>query len=241
LIKAFINETGRHCILVQWSKIKTSTEFSNLFHKIKINSKKIVQGEIIIVFEDFDANNTTAIKTRDNLKKTLSNSSMTILQDKDKDKNKDKEESPEKNSKTILESIITAQMKTCEDSLTLECILNVLDGIKELHDALIVFTTNDIASIDPAVIRPGRVDKLIKMDYIKAPIIKQIVKHYYHVMDDTYIDYLQKLDTITETISPALVQTICIKNKDICDCVNEIVGNRPFTFQDADPKSPKSG
>jgi len=212
LIKAFVNETGRHCILVQWSKIKTSTEFSNLFHKIKINSKKILQSEIIIVFEDFDANNTSVVKIRDNLKKTWSNSSINLLQEKEK-------EDTDKNTKNILETIITAQMKTCDDSLTLECILNVLDGIKELNDAVIVFTTNDITCIDPAVIRPGRVDKLIKMDYIKAPIIKQIVKHYYNT-DDT--ECLQKLDTITEAMSPAMVQTICIKNKNIWDCVNEI-------------------
>jgi hypothetical protein len=45
--------------------------------------------------------------------------------------------------KKTLETMFLAQPKTCEDVLTLECVLNTLDGIKELYDAVVVFTTND--------------------------------------------------------------------------------------------------
>jgi len=94
-----------------------------------------------------------------------------------------------------------------------------LDGIKELYDVVVVFTTNDLSSIDPAVIRPGRVDKLIKMDIVKTNIVKDIVKHYYND-NNVYID---EVDRITTDLSPALVQSICNKHKNICDCVNDLL------------------
>jgi SpoVK/Ycf46/Vps4 family AAA+-type ATPase len=216
LIKAIVNETGRHCILVQWSKIKTSVEFANLFHRIKINSQHLSQSEIIIVFEDFDANDTSAIKIRDNLKKQLTLSGQNT-------ENKEKLTDTENVVKKTLETMFLSQQKICEDVLTLECVLNTLDGIKELYDAVVVFTTNDLSSIDPAVIRPGRVDKLIKMDLVKPNIVKDIVKHYYNV-NQIYID---ELDRLTTALSPALVQSICNKHNNIINCVNELL-----TFSD---------
>jgi len=214
LIKAMVNETGRHCILVQWSKIKTSAEFANLFHRIKINSNKLSQSEIMIVFEDFDANDTSAIKIRDSLKKQ-----QTILDQDTKIETEEKSTDTENVVKKTLEAIIQAQPKTCEDVLTLECVLNTLDGIKELYDAVVVFTTNDLSSIDPAVIRPGRVDKLIKMDVVKPDIIKDIVKHYYNHNNV----YINELDRLTTDLSPAVVQSICNKHKNLCDCVNDLL------------------
>ena len=216
LIKAIVNETGRHCILVQWSKIKTSAEFANLFHRIKINSEKLAPSEIIIVFEDFDANDTSAIKIRNNLKKKA----IQNTEEKEEEK-EEKEKSSDTDNvvKKTLETMFLSQPKTCEDVLTLECVLNTLDGIKELYDAVVVFTTNDLSAIDPAVIRPGRVDKLIKMDLVKPSIVKEIVKHYYND-NNVYID---ELDRLTTDVSPALVQSICNKYKNVRDCVDELL------------------
>jgi SpoVK/Ycf46/Vps4 family AAA+-type ATPase len=215
LIKAMVNETGRHCILVQWSKIRTSAEFANLFHRIKINSNKLSQSEIIIVFEDFDANDTSAIKIRDTLKKQLTVLDTNI----ETETETNRETNTENVVKKTLEAMFLAQPKTCDDVLTLECVLNTLDGIKELYDAVVVFTTNDLSSIDPAVIRPGRVDKLIKMDLVKPTIVKDIVKHYYN---DNNV-YINELDHLTTDLSPALVQSICNKHKNLYDCVNELL------------------
>ena len=66
------------------------------------------------------------------------------------------------------------------DELNLEYILNVLDGIVELHNSLVFFTTNDLEAIDPALKRVGRIDKTIKMDYITKSILEEILTHYYN-------------------------------------------------------------
>jgi ATP-dependent 26S proteasome regulatory subunit len=217
LIKAFINETGRHCVLVQWSRIKTSDDFCRLCRQLKIESNKIPQSEIILVFEDFDANKCSAVKIRENLKVK-----------KEIEKPTDSEVQTDISHNVIkdtLASVLSASKMDFkiekEDELTLECILNTIDGIRELYDTVIVFTTNDIASIDPALIRPGRVDKVIKMDMASPTIIKQIVEHYYDVYET---DEIKLLENITTQISPAKVQELCEKNKEsMSNCIREIL------------------
>jgi hypothetical protein len=57
------------------------------------------------------------------------------------------------------------------------------------------------------------------MDFVKPSVVKDIVKHYYN-MNDICID---KLDNLTTNISPALVQSVCNKHKNIYDCINELL------------------
>lgn len=197
LIKAIINETGRHCVLVQWSRIKTSTEFENLCRDIKVHSKTVKQKDIILVFEDFDANRSSAVKIRENLKKDTSTSTSTST------------------SAEIIESIKLIEK---EDELTLECVLNTLDGVKELHDAIIIFTTNVLESIDPALIRPGRIDRLIHMGPIYGDIVREMIQHFYD------IPIPEPIGTI-EPITPAKIQEICIQNPDVSTCIRSIQNN----------------
>ena len=218
LIKAFINETGRHCILVQWSRIKTSADFANLCSDIKIQYKNIKQSDVILVFEDFDANKSGAVKVRENLKQQnpIKDSLETLLKDS----------SNTTITKESIETVIKDSFMGCkmekDDELTLECVLNTLDGIKELYDAVIVFTTNDLVSIDPALIRPGRVDKIIQMDLIRGPIIKDMLAHFF--MTNSH-EALEEVIKMNSPMAPAKVQEICIQHRgDIVGCVAELLG-----------------
>lgn len=47
--------------------------------------------------------------------------------------------------------------------LSLSSVLNTLDGIVRLDDAIVVMTTNHLESIDPAVLRKGRVDHIYEV------------------------------------------------------------------------------
>jgi len=104
-----------------------------------------------------------------------------------------------------------------EDELTLECVLNTLDGIKELHDAVIVFTTNDINSLDPALIRPGRIDRKIEMKLVTRDIIKEMLRHYY-----PKIKKMGALDSFNGALSPASVQQICEISSSSDECIRKI-------------------
>ena len=181
LIKSTIKYTNRHCILVPWSKIKTCNDFVSLFRPIKINDKVYNQNELIIVFEDFDANNNDVLKTRKDMKYNIS--SEINLKD-----------SIELNTK--FEEMIKNQMAKANDELSLEYILNVLDGIVELNNIIVFFTTNTLETIDPALTRVGRVDKLINMNYLSSNMLEEILKCYYP--NQSYESHKTKIDNIGE-------------------------------------------
>lgn len=51
-----------------------------------------------------------------------------------------------------------------QDDTSLSEILNKLDGLTNLENVIYIFTTNHIENLDPALVRPGRIDKLIRID-----------------------------------------------------------------------------
>ena len=199
LIKAFLNETGRHCITIPWSRIKTASEFT---HLCRTHHNKMTQKDVILVFEDFDANSSKTVKVREALQE-------------------EKTEDKENNLQNTLETI--AKMNTIpiekEDDFTLDCVLNTLDGVHELYDAVIVFTTNDIGALDPAFLRPGRIDQIIHMDRIGPPIVQEMVEHFFQKKSEKIWDINPDFK-----IAPAYVQEICIRNytKGIESCLTEL-------------------
>ena len=171
LIKSTIKHTGRHCVLVPWSKLKTCSEFVALFRPLKIGNRVYKQSELVIVFEDFDANNSEILKTRENLKSASKKNAKPII-----------EFSEEKLKKICEENFLVPMASAANsDDLNLEYILNVLEGIVELHDSLVFFTTNDLEAIDPALKRVGRMDKTVKMDYITKPVLEEMLCYYYNM------------------------------------------------------------
>ena len=203
LIKAFLNETGRHCIMIPWSRIKTASEFT---HLCRTHHNKITQKDVIIVFEDFDANSSKTVKAREALQTPIND---------DTDK---KDENIVKNTIETMMKMSTLPIEK-EDEFTLECVLNTLDGVHELYDAVVVFTTNDIGSLDPAFLRPGRIDQIIHMDLVGPPIIQEMVEHFFQ-------EKLEKVWDINPEykVAPARVQEMCIRNcqKGFESCLSEL-------------------
>ena len=60
------------------------------------------------------------------------------------------------------------------DKLDLAGLLNVLDGVVDCPNRILVMTTNHPEKLDPALIRPGRIDKIIYLGYIQAPEAKEV-------------------------------------------------------------------
>jgi chaperone BCS1 len=114
--------------------------------------------------------------------------------------------------------------KPVDDELTLEYVLNILDGIVEMHDAIIVFTTNHIEEIDPAVIRPGRVDYMLELKNATAETIEEMIKYKYKLTDEEMLKYKDKINKISKiSVSPAKVQNLCFTHKNIEDILEELL------------------
>ena len=188
LIKSTIKYTNRHCILVSWAKIKTCNDFVSLFRPIKINGKVYNQDELIIVFEDFDANDNDVLKIRKDMVPKINNDILEV--------NTNRCETVEKlGINDRIESIIKQQIVKNIDDISLEYILNVLDGIIELNNSIVFFTTNTLETIDPALTRVGRVDKVINMDYLNSNMFEEILNYYYP--NECYKKYKSKINNIT--------------------------------------------
>ncbi len=211
LIKSTIKYTKRHCILVSWSKIKTCNDFVALFRPMKIDKKVYTQDELIIVFEDFDANENNILKKREAMKSN-------VLRDMETNEygTMDNTEINEK-----LESLLKVQIAKNDDEITLEYVLNVLDGIVELNNSIVFFTTNTLDIMDPALTRPGRIDKVIKMDYINSIMLEEILKYYYK--NENYDKYKTKIKNIKKReISYSKIIQTAIECKTIKDFFKRI-------------------
>ena len=57
--------------------------------------------------------------------------------------------------------------------------LNVLDGNNCFENVIWIFTTNYIDKIEPAIIRPGRMDKSIYIGYVVNETMSQFLKHHF--------------------------------------------------------------
>lgn len=72
-----------------------------------------------------------------------------------------------------------------KNTVTFSGILNSLDGIATPDNFICFMTTNYKCNIDSALLRPGRIDKIIKFEHAKRIQIKDIFKAY---MDEQYND-----------------------------------------------------
>jgi hypothetical protein len=67
-----------------------------------------------------------------------------------------------------------SKMKAPSEKLDLGTILNLMDGILETPGRIIVMTSNHPEKLDPALIRPGRIDLIVKFDYCNTDEISEI-------------------------------------------------------------------
>ena len=65
------------------------------------------------------------------------------------------------------------------DALNLAGILNTLDGVVDTPGRLLVMTSNHPEKLDPALIRPGRIDKMFHLSYMVGEQACHMMAHYF--------------------------------------------------------------
>merc|ERR1719384_3032034 len=66
-----------------------------------------------------------------------------------------------------------------KDKLNLSGLLNVLDGVVDTPERILIMTTNPPEQLDPALIRPGRIDKKILLGFMSPLHAERMVEHYF--------------------------------------------------------------
>jgi len=212
-IKGVLNETKRHAVIVQWSRIKTCAEFSSLFRPLKIGGETYGLGELCYIFEDFDANKMDLLKKRTNLQKDKIEA-FQIVEDNSQD-GSGSNGSNNTNKKIII------QPPPIDDEITLDFVLNIFDGIIELHDAVIIFTTNaKLDYFDNALIRPGRIDTIIEMKGCSKKVTYEIIQ-YYKKLTDQEMERIKNIQLLLP-MRPSDLEQICINSSNIDDIIEKI-------------------
>ena len=138
--------------------------FENLYNK---NNRKNNLDKII-VFEDIDCMSNIVKKINNDSKNATNFIDIIEAKDNNMEKtlklqnhllNKISKKVHDDDNETILVDID----KNNDDKITLSFILNIIDGIRETPGRILIITSNDYDSLDPALIRPGRIDMTLEM------------------------------------------------------------------------------
>ena len=99
------------------------------------------------------------------------------------------------------------------DALTLSFFLNLLDGILEIPDRILILTSNHPERLDPALIRPGRIDLNIHFGLCSKGTVFDLFLNFFDTVDqrDEWMDkYGEQIQS--DTLSPAEVQQVLFEH-----------------------------
>ena len=208
LVKCLANLTGRHIITLSLKIIKTKGQLIDFFFEDRYNSnnKKNSVGfsDKIVFIDDIDCISDIVKKRH------LDNSTIRPVNTL----------SMEDVLKTIVDSnndsskIMSTSLKHMdEEPITLDDILDLWDGIKETPGRILCIATNHWDQLDPALIRPGRIDISLLLSNASHNTISIMFQKYYNKPIDE-----DKLKKISEGFySPAEIINVYIMYKDDSD------------------------
>ena len=110
--------------------------------------------------------------------------------------------------------------------VTIDCFLNVLDGVDEFYGRITILTANDYEKLSEtkALIRPGRVDTIVEVTTCTIKQIESIIKFYFGRIDSDII----KLDA-SIIITPAQLTQLILMVNDIDKVINVLNKNKNFS------------
>ncbi|RID59953.1 hypothetical protein BRARA_F03143 [Brassica rapa] len=179
---------------------------------VKDNSelKKLLldtKGKSIIVIEDIDCS--LDLTGQRKSKKE---------EDEEEDEDEKKKEEEEKKKKMEGER---------QSKVTLSGLLNSIDGLWSAcsDEKIIIFTTNFVDKLDPALIRRGRMDNHIEMSYCRFEAFKVLAKNYLEIETHELYGEIERLLEETD-VSPADVAETLMPKSDEEDadvCIKRLV------------------
>ena len=215
-VKAIANEGKRHIINVQLSEIKTKSQLQHLFFNDEIhvyngvNTEKytIPVSERLYVIEDIDAMGDTVLR-REWKKPTIA----TV-------------------PKTEEDAWLAREKESEKEVLDLAFLLNLLDGTLEANGRILIITTNYPERIDRALIRPGRIDMIVKFKKCNRAVLQEMAESFYdqtvELPDDASLDYKWSPAEVNQILfrnftnpTQAIHELTTFTQEDLCGFVDE--------------------
>jgi len=108
--------------------------------------------------------------------------------------------------------------------VTLSGLLNVLDGLWSCcgEERIFIFTTNHKEKLDPALLRPGRMDMHIHLTYCNFSAFEQLAFNYLGISQHTLFDQIEGLLRDVQ-VTPAEIAGELIKISDVREGLEDIL------------------
>ena len=97
--------------------------------------------------------------------------------------------------------------------VTFSGLLNALDGVASADERIIFMTTNHPEKLDPALIRPGRVDFKQCIDNASEYQVREMFLRFYEGKEEECNRFLEEIYKLGCTISTAQLQGLFVYNK----------------------------
>lgn len=198
LIKAMAQHTGRNVVSIPLARIETNQELMDIVFDQSFAVKgedmpiKLSFKDTIFVMEDVDAASPIVHSRKEDKSDNKSSHVAAELdthttRDESNVESKDVGKSEDKDMMAaVLNSLAvdsdplkTSKYMSRYDKLDLAGLLNVLDGVVDCPNRILIMTTNHPEKLDAALIRPGRIDKIIYLGYIQYEAAAELLEHYF--------------------------------------------------------------
>jgi chaperone BCS1 len=180
-------------------------------------------GKSIIVIEDIDC----SLDLTGQRKKT---------KEKDDDDQSDKEKDPVSKKKKEAE-----EERKSGSKVTLSGLLNFIDGLWSAcgGERIIVFTTNYVDKLDPALIRRGRMDKHIELSYCCFEAFKVLAKNYLELESHEMFGKIEELLGETKMTPADVAENLMPRSdeEDEEDCLKRLIEGLETAKEEARKKT----
>lgn len=202
--RALSKYTDRHIVTIQMSEIRNPEHLFQFFNDLEINTPegkvKLQSEECIIVLDEVDGNR--GLRRRDCQFADDDKFSETERSGSDSSELEEEEEAAESKEPGAAQQTKTKKKKTKNDKQNVkkamrsyfqkvmrkdrngdksqvQTWLQVLDGVVEPCGRILVMTTNHPEWLDPALLRPGRVDINIKFDFMRPKEMCSLITRFF--------------------------------------------------------------
>ena len=212
-IKALAKYTNRHIVNVPLNRIKTNHDLYSIMFDQKVllvgsaTEKKLSHDKVVFVMEDIDAETSIVqkrssvipakVEEEDSMMMEVATAALAALSSQNED-----------------EKDVSLFKKDNSDNLSLAALLNVLDGVVDTPGRIVVMTTNHPEKLDPALIRPGRINRKLLLGNVKKAEARDMILHYFSELSDAQDALLYEVFT-DDAFTPSQIETLCSEYEDV--------------------------
>lgn len=228
LIRYISTKTRRNTHYLRLSQIASEDEFNRLLQNVDLS-------KTVLVMEDIDC----AGKMVHNREKIYTDEHKDDSSSDSDDSQHNRHRRRKKREQTINIVVpgkdnnqINRDMLEKKDKVTLDILLNILDGILTTPGQIVIMTTNFKDVLDKALIRPGRIDINLELSKCTHEMIRKLLQRFYNVetIPQNIMDMIHQIPS--EKHSPAYVMNVFRKYKiDMEGAMEQLVGDTKDEFQ----------